>query len=224
MRPLGAIFLGFYGDRYGRRAALTLTIWLMVVGTAMIAFAPSYQAVGLISPIIVIIARLLQGTPVLPIAHLTCVGASREDVEEVISDFLDAGVRSFLALRGDPPKDQPDWRPAPDGVRSSIELVALLIFLVEKWRTQPRLLLGACGLSVIGVWIEKGMGLIIPGFVPTPLGEIFEYRPSLNEVMVALGIWAVGLLIFTVLAKVSIPIELGRLTGTENSTTTRSLS
>jgi methylenetetrahydrofolate reductase (NADPH) len=73
-----------------------------------------------------VITRLVQGTPVLPIAHLTCVGASREDVEEVISDFLDAGVRSFLALRGDPPKDQPDWRPAPDGVRSSIELVALL--------------------------------------------------------------------------------------------------
>jgi len=73
-----------------------------------------------------VISRLVQGTPVLPIAHLTCVGASREDVEEVISDFLDAGVRSFLALRGDPPKDQPDWQPAPDGVRSSVELVALL--------------------------------------------------------------------------------------------------
>jgi methylenetetrahydrofolate reductase (NADPH) len=73
-----------------------------------------------------VIARLIQGTPVLPIAHLTCVGASREDVEEVINDFLDAGVRSFLALRGDPPKDQPDWRPAEHGVRSSTELVALL--------------------------------------------------------------------------------------------------
>jgi methylenetetrahydrofolate reductase (NADPH) len=73
-----------------------------------------------------VIGTLLHGTPVHAIAHLTCVGASREDVEEVISDFLDAGVRSFLALRGDPPKDQPDWRPAPDGVRSSIELVALL--------------------------------------------------------------------------------------------------
>ncbi|WP_265522340.1 methylenetetrahydrofolate reductase [Oerskovia flava] len=73
-----------------------------------------------------VIGRLLQGTPVLPIAHLTCVGASREDVEEVITDFLDAGVRSFLALRGDPPKDQPDWNPPSDGVRSSTELVALL--------------------------------------------------------------------------------------------------
>ncbi len=46
-----------------------------------------------------VVGRLLQGTPVLPIAHLTCVGASREDVESVITDFLDEGVRSFLALR-----------------------------------------------------------------------------------------------------------------------------
>ncbi|MBD8078439.1 methylenetetrahydrofolate reductase [Cellulosimicrobium arenosum] len=73
-----------------------------------------------------VIGRLLQGTPVHAIAHLTCVGASREVVEDVVADFLDAGVRSFLALRGDPPKDDPDWSPAEDGVGSSIELVALL--------------------------------------------------------------------------------------------------
>jgi methylenetetrahydrofolate reductase (NADPH) len=73
-----------------------------------------------------VVATLLAGTSVLPIAHLTCVGASREDVSEVIDDFLDAGVRAFLALRGDPPKDQPDWRPAADGVHSADELVRLL--------------------------------------------------------------------------------------------------
>ncbi|MCK0116105.1 methylenetetrahydrofolate reductase [Isoptericola sp. S6320L] len=73
-----------------------------------------------------VVATLLEGTPVLPIAHLTCVGASREDVSDVVDEFLEAGVRSFLALRGDPPRDQPDWRPPADGVHSSIELVALL--------------------------------------------------------------------------------------------------
>ncbi|WP_125775732.1 methylenetetrahydrofolate reductase [Antribacter gilvus] len=73
-----------------------------------------------------VVSKLLTGTPVLPVAHLTCVGASREDVSEVIDDFLEAGVRSFLALRGDPPRDQPDWRPPADGVHSSIELVRLL--------------------------------------------------------------------------------------------------
>jgi methylenetetrahydrofolate reductase (NADPH) len=73
-----------------------------------------------------VLATLLRGTPVLPVAHLTCVGASREDVSEVIDEFLEAGVRSFLALRGDPPRDEPDWRPASDGVRSSVDLVRLL--------------------------------------------------------------------------------------------------
>ncbi|MEN5074744.1 methylenetetrahydrofolate reductase [Isoptericola cucumis] len=73
-----------------------------------------------------VVERLLEGTPVLPVAHLTCVGASREDVSAVIDDFLDAGTRAFLALRGDPPQDQPDWRPPADGVHSSVELVHLL--------------------------------------------------------------------------------------------------
>ena len=73
-----------------------------------------------------VVARLLDGTSVLPIAHLTCVGASREDVAAVIDEFLAAGTRSFLALRGDPPTDQPDWQPPVGGVSSAIELVRLL--------------------------------------------------------------------------------------------------
>ncbi|PUB28870.1 methylenetetrahydrofolate reductase (NADPH) [Promicromonospora sp. AC04] len=79
-----------------------------------------------------VLATLLRGTPVLPVAHLTCVGASREDVSEVIDEFLEAGVRSFLALRGDPPRDEPDWRPADDDVRSSIDLVRLLRQVDER--------------------------------------------------------------------------------------------
>lgn len=79
-----------------------------------------------------VLATLLRGTPVLPVAHLTCVGASREDVSQVIDEFLDAGVRSFLALRGDPPRDEPDWRPADDDVRSSIDLVRLLRQVDER--------------------------------------------------------------------------------------------
>jgi methylenetetrahydrofolate reductase (NADPH) len=73
-----------------------------------------------------VVATLLAGTSVLPVAHLTCVGASREDVSAVIDTFLEAGVRTVLALRGDPPKDQPDWRPPADGVHSSLDLIALL--------------------------------------------------------------------------------------------------
>ena len=70
----------------------------------------------------------------------------------------------------------------------------------------------ACALLIVGVWIEKGMGLIIPAFIPSPLGEIVEYRPSLNEALVSLGIWAFGLLVYTILVRVTIPVLSGRLT------------
>ena len=60
-RPVGAIFLGAYGDRRGRKAALTLSIVLMTVGTALMTLMPSYNTLGLLSPILVIAARLIQG-------------------------------------------------------------------------------------------------------------------------------------------------------------------
>jgi molybdopterin-containing oxidoreductase family membrane subunit len=69
----------------------------------------------------------------------------------------------------------------------------------------------ACVLTVAGVWIEKGMGMIIPAFVPTPIGEIYEYAPTPIEIGVTIGIWGLGLMIFTLLAKAAIPIACGGL-------------
>ncbi len=60
-----------------------------------------------------------------------------------------------------------------------------------------------------GVYIEKGMGLIVPGLTPDTLGEIYEYYPSLNEVRVAAGIFAIGFLVFTLMLKVAVPILMG---------------
>jgi len=60
-RPVGAIFLGAYGDRKGRRSALTLSILLMTIGTGLMTLMPSYDAIGLTAPILVICARLVQG-------------------------------------------------------------------------------------------------------------------------------------------------------------------
>lgn len=64
----------------------------------------------------------------------------------------------------------------------------------------------ACGLAFAGVWIEKGMGLIIPGFIPATLHEIVEYAPSVVEWQISAGIWALGLLIYTVALKIGLPI------------------
>jgi molybdopterin-containing oxidoreductase family membrane subunit len=55
------------------------------------------------------------------------------------------------------------------------------------------------------------MGLVIPGFVPSPLGEIVDYTPSFTEFCVSAGIWAAGALIYTLLLKAAVPIELGKL-------------
>jgi MHS family citrate/tricarballylate:H+ symporter-like MFS transporter len=61
MRPLGAIFLGAYVDRIGRRQGLITTLGIMALGTILIAFVPSYQTIGLFAPFLVLIGRLLQG-------------------------------------------------------------------------------------------------------------------------------------------------------------------
>lgn len=61
MRPLGAVVLGLYGDRKGRKAALTLAIALMMVGTFTMAVMPPYASIGLAAPVLILLARLVQG-------------------------------------------------------------------------------------------------------------------------------------------------------------------
>ena len=91
----------------------------------------------------------------------------------------------------------------------TMNVVAFIIFLIPAARKRLITLNLGCLLVIIGVWIEKGPGFVIPGFVPDPLGEIHEYIPNLLELMVSFGIWALGLLVFTLLMKVAIPIETG---------------
>jgi len=93
----------------------------------------------------------------------------------------------------------------------AFNLIAMVLLVLPLSRGL-RFLNVACVLSIVGIWIEKGMGLVIPGFIPTPLGAIVEYTPSLNETLVCLGIWAFGLLVYTILLRMSVPIMQGRLT------------
>ncbi|MFC0705386.1 methylenetetrahydrofolate reductase [Cellulomonas uda] len=72
------------------------------------------------------VSRLLRETSLSPIAHLTCVGTSRDEITTIVEEFLDEGVRSFLALRGDPPAGQADWQAHPDGLETASALVGLL--------------------------------------------------------------------------------------------------
>ena len=87
-------------------------------------------------------------------------------------------------------------------------IIAFLLFLIPRTRTHPVTLNIGCVLIFIGVYLEKGMGLVIPGMTPDTLGEIYEYFPTWNELMVSQGIFAVGSLAFTLLVKVATPIML----------------
>src|ERR1700730_17045748 len=64
VRPLGAIFVGSYADRHGRKAGLTLSIALMLLGTTLMAVTPGYASIGMAAPILITLARLLQGLSV----------------------------------------------------------------------------------------------------------------------------------------------------------------
>jgi len=77
---------------------------------------------------------------------------------------------------------------------------AVLLFKSDIHDTSKALIV-ACVLSIIGIWIEKGMGLIVPGFVPSTLHEIVGYSPSMVEWKISAGIWALGAMVLTVAAK-----------------------
>jgi molybdopterin-containing oxidoreductase family membrane subunit len=96
-------------------------------------------------------------------------------------------------------------------IRTAIALnvTATLVLMVHPLRRNPRWLLPACATLFVGIWIEKGIGLVIPGFIPSPLGEIVEYAPTWVELCVTAGIWALGLFVLTILVRAALPIELG---------------
>ncbi len=88
-------------------------------------------------------------------------------------------------------------------------LVAFLLFLVPRTRRNWVTLNLGCLLIWSGVYVEKGMGLVLPGMTPDTLGEIYDYTPSSTEWMVAVGVFCIGFLVFTALVKVAVPIMSG---------------
>jgi Ni/Fe-hydrogenase subunit HybB-like protein len=83
--------------------------------------------------------------------------------------------------------------------------VALLIF--PSIRRRERLLPLICLMVIVAIWIEKGMGLIVTGFVPSPLGEITEYTPTAPEVMITIGVYGIGFLILTLFYKIVVSVR-----------------
>ena len=88
MRPIGSLLMGRYADRYGRRAALTLSITIMASGSFIIACTPSYGTIGLLSPIILVLARLLQGIS---------LGGEYGTSATYLSEMASSGRRGFYS-------------------------------------------------------------------------------------------------------------------------------
>ena len=94
----------------------------------------------------------------------------------------------------------------------TLNVTAFLLFIVPAARRNWITLNIGCFATYAGCYIDKGMGLIIPGLTPDTLGEIYEYYPSMTELRVAAGVFAIGFLVFTLMLKVAVPIALNEFT------------
>ncbi len=85
--------------------------------------------------------------------------------------------------------------------------LALVLLIVPSFRRNHGLLAVACVAVFVSLWIDKGMGMVVTGFVPNPLGQVTEYMPTLPEILITLGVYAVGALIVTVLYKIALSVR-----------------
>jgi len=89
----------------------------------------------------------------------------------------------------------------------ALAALSLVLLITPRFRERRETLALACGMVFTSLWIDKGLGLIVGGFVPTPLGAVARYVPTLPEVSITLGIWAVGFLVVTVLYKIALEVR-----------------
>jgi MHS family proline/betaine transporter-like MFS transporter len=149
MRPVGGVVLGAYADRAGRKAAMSLTLWMMTLGSAIIAFAPTYAAIGVAAPLLVILARLIQG-----FALGSEIGASTSLLMEYGSDK----TRGFYG----------SWQFVSQGLNTvcgSLVGVALAASLsthaLESWGWRVPFVIGTA-MGPIGVYIRRHLDETLP--------------------------------------------------------------
>lgn len=84
---------------------------------------------------------------------------------------------------------------------------ALVILLNRNSRNSSKALIGACIAVFVSLWLEKGLGFVVGGFVLTPFERVAAYMPTIPEMMISIGVWAIGLLILTILFKVAVTVK-----------------
>jgi molybdopterin-containing oxidoreductase family membrane subunit len=85
--------------------------------------------------------------------------------------------------------------------------VAIILLVIPAARRKEGVLAVACAAVFISTWIDKGLGLVVGGFIPNPFERITEYWPTLPEVVITVGIWALGFFVITVLYKIAVSVK-----------------
>ena len=167
MRPLGAIFLGAYIDRHGRRQGLIITLGLMAMGTLLIAFVPGYGTLGVAAPLLVLLGRLLQGFS---------AGVELGGVSVYLAEIATPGKRGFFV----------SWQSASQQV--AVVFAGLLGVILNHWLSPQDM--GEWGWRVpffVGCLIVPALFIIRRSLEETPEFQKRKHRPSLGQVLRSIG-------------------------------------
>ncbi|MBI4561148.1 MAG: polysulfide reductase NrfD [Candidatus Rokubacteria bacterium] len=88
-----------------------------------------------------------------------------------------------------------------------LAVISLVLLITPRYRNNEKILAVACVMVFLSLWIDKGLGVIVGGFVPSPLGHVTSYVPTLPEIAITLAIWAVGFLMITVFCKIALTVR-----------------
>ena len=86
-------------------------------------------------------------------------------------------------------------------------LIALILLIIPATRRKENTLMVGCASVIVATWIDKGMGLVVGGFIPNPFERVFEYWPTAPELLIAIGIWATGFFVLTILFKIAVSVK-----------------
>jgi MHS family citrate/tricarballylate:H+ symporter-like MFS transporter len=162
MRPLGAIILGAYVDRIGRRRGLITTLGIMACGTVLIAFVPGYASIGMLAPILVLIGRLLQGFS---------AGVELGGVSVYLSEMATPGHKGFYV----------SWQSASQQV--AIVVAAALGYFVNIWMAPADLALWGWRIPFfIGCMIIPFIFVIRRSLQETEEFLARKHRPGIQEI------------------------------------------
>ncbi len=89
----------------------------------------------------------------------------------------------------------------------ALMIISIILLVIPSTRQNESILAIACATVFTGTWIDKGLGMISGGFVPSPLHHVNEYVPTIPEILITLGVWATGFFVLTVLFKIAVTVK-----------------